>query len=259
MRLTISEIKEKAEVGDKFDFPAIVEKVYQMQKKNLQYAVGIQNVIVKDDSDKITVGMFIKNEEDAFDKNLEGKKVQVSGEYSTFQKNGKLYKNISKGKILIQEDTQKSDNSKSNNQSQQVSHNITPEQIRIECLKITLQHVDMLEEKTADTRDIINNAKLFEKYVTGNKIEGAVNTPEKAVEKAMEKAELKEKKEDPDLDLKVKTINYIMELTKENQSMNLVDDFVSKCGQENIKELTLKQLETLVSKLENTDESKIPF
>jgi hypothetical protein len=107
----------------------------------------------------------------------------------------------------------------------------------------------MLEEKTADTRDIINNAKLFEKYVTGNKIEGAVNTPEKAVEKAMEKAELKEKKEDPDLDLKVKTINYIMELTKENQSMNLVDDFVSKCGQENIKELTLKQLETLVSKL----------
>jgi hypothetical protein len=240
MRLTISEIKEKAEVGDKFDFPAIVEKVYQMQKKNLQYAVGIQNVIVKDDSDKITVGMFIKNEEDAFDKNLEGKKVQVSGEYSTFQKNGKLYKNISKGKILIQEDTQKSDNSKSN---------ITPEQIRIECLKITLQHVDMLEEKTADTRDIINNAKLFEKYVTGNKIEGAVNTPEKAVEKAMEKAELKEKKEDPDLDLKVKTINYIMELTKENQSMNLVDDFVSKCGQENIKELTLKQLETLVSKL----------
>jgi hypothetical protein len=40
-----------------------------------------------------------------------------------------------------------------------------------------------------------------------------------------------------------------MELAEENQSMNLVDDFVSKCGQENIKELTLKQLETLVSKL----------
>lgn len=265
MKLTISEIKEKAEVGDKFDFPAIVEKVYQMQKKDLQYAVGIQNVVVKDNTDKITVGMFIKTEEDEFKKDLEGKKVQVSGEYSTFQKNGKLYKNISKGKILIQEEDkpENANNSKSNSQSQQVfaTHNITPEQIRIECLKITLKHSEILKEQS-DTKEIIANAKLYEKYVTGNKIEGAVNTPEKAMEKA---GLLKEKKEeiseDPDLAEKVKKINYIMELAEENQSIEAVDDFIEKCGQGDIKELTLQQLETLVRKLETTppDESKIPF
>jgi hypothetical protein len=265
MKLTISEIKEKAEVGDKFDFPAIVEKVYQMQKKDLQYAIGIQNVVVKDDSDKITVGMFIKTEEDAFNKDLEGKKVQVSGEYSTFQKNGKLYKNISKGKILIQEEDkpENANNSKSS-QSQQVfaTHNITPEQIRIECLKITLKHSEILKDTKSDTQDLINNAKMFEKYVTGNKIEGAVNTPEKAMEKAgLLKEKKEEKSEDPDLAEKVKKINYIMELAEENQSMEAVDDFIKKCGQEDIKELTLKQLETLVKKLETTlpDESKIPF
>jgi len=263
MKLTISEIKEKAEAGDKFDFPAIVEKVYQMQKKDLQYAIGIQNVVVKDSSDKITVGMFIKTEEDEFKKDLEGKKVQVSGEYSTFQKNGKLYKNISKGKILIQEEDnpEKANNS---NQSQQVfaTHNITPEQIRIECLKITLKHSEILKDTKSDTQDLINNAKLYEKYVTGNKIEGAVNTPEKAMEKAgLLKEKKEEKSEDPDLAEKVKKINYIMELAEENQSMEAVDDFIEKCGQEDIKELTLQQLETLVRKLETTppDESKIPF
>lgn len=271
MKLTISEIKEKAEVGDKFDFPAIVEKVYQMQKKDLQYAIGIQNVVVKDNTDKITVGMFIKTEEDAFKKELEGKKVQVSGEYSTFQKNGKLYKNISKGKILIQEEDkpENANNSKSNSQSQQVfaTHNITPEQIRIECLKLAMKYIISIENDNRDgdifqAQEIVAEAKIYEKYVTGNKTEGAVNTPEKAMEKA---GLLKEKKEeiseDPDLAEKVKKINYIMELAEENQAIEAVDDFIEKCGQGDIKELTLQQLETLVRKLETTppDESKIPF
>ena len=267
MKLTISEIKEKAEVGDKFDFPAIVEKVYQMQKKDLQYAIGIQNVVVKDNTDKITVGMFIKTEEDEFKKDLEGKKVQVSGEYSTFEKNGKLYKNISKGKILIQEEG-KPEKANNPNQSQQVfaTHNITPEQIRIECLKITLKHIDILSnkgeinERVYDTKEIIGNAKLFEKYVTGNKIQGAVNTPEKAMEKA---GMLKEKNEDPDLAEKVKKINDIMELADESgdAGRKYVDDFVAKCGQDDIKKLTLQQLETLENKIKSVppSEENIPF
>lgn len=269
MKLTISEIKEKAEVGDKFDFPAIVEKVYQMQKKDLQYAIGIQNVVVKDDSDKITVGMFIKAEEDAFNKDLEGKKVQVSGEYSTFQKNGKLYKNISKGKILIQEEDkpENANNSKSNSQSQQVfaTHNITPEQIRIECLKITLQHTSMLEEKTTDTGEIINNAKLYEKYVTGgNKIKEATNTIEEVLDKAKKLFDSKMEEEvDEDLPEKVKKINYIMELADESgdEGRKYVDDFVEKCGQDDIKKLTLQQLETLENKVKSIppSEENIPF
>jgi len=40
MKLKISEIKKKADVGDKFDFPAIVKKVYPMKKKEMPYAIG---------------------------------------------------------------------------------------------------------------------------------------------------------------------------------------------------------------------------
>ena len=270
MKLTISEIKEKAEVGDKFDFPAIVEKVYQMQKKDLQYAIGIQNVVVKDNTDKITVGMFIKTEEDEFKKDLEGKKVQVSGEYSTFEKNGKLYKNISKGKILIQEEG-KPEKANNPNQSQQVfaTHNITPEQIRIECLKITLQHINILSNKgeinelISDTKEIIGNAKLFEKYVTGNKIEGAVNTTEEVLNKAKSLFKGKMEEVDEDLPEKVKKINYIMELADESgdEGRKYVDDFIAKCGQDDIKKLTLKQLETLENKIKSIppSEENIPF
>ena len=268
MKLTISEIKEKAEVGDKFDFPAIVEKVYQMQKKDLQYAIGIQNVVVKDNTDKITVGMFIKTEEDAFNKELEGKKVQVSGEYSTFQKNGKLYKNISKGKILIQEED-KPEKANNSNQSQQVfaTHNITQEQIRIECLKLAMKYIISIENDNRDgdifqAQEIVAEAKIYEKYVTGNKIEGAVNTTEEVLNKAKElfKGKIEE---DEDLPEKVKKINYIMELADESgdEGRDYVDDFVGKCKKENIKELTLKQLETLENKVKSIppSEENIPF
>jgi len=268
MKLTIKEIKEKAEKGDVFDFPATVKTVYPMKKRDMPYAIGVQNIIVKDDSDEITVGMFIKTEEDEFKKDLESKKVQVSGEYSTFQKNGKLYKNISKGKILIQEED-KPEKANNSNQSQQVfaTHNITPEQIRIECLKISLQYISIIEKADngdiPDTKEIIGNAKLFEKYVTGNKIEGAVNTTEEVLNKAKSLFKGKMEEVDEDLPEKVKKINDIMELADESgdEGRKYVDDFVAKCGQDDIKKLTLKQLETLENKVKSIppSEENIPF
>ena len=272
MRVPIKMIVENAQKGDQVEYSGVIKKVYEFKDKPTKWSIGNQTMIIADKTGEINTIVNIRTDRGIYGPEHEGKEVVVSGTASEWE--GK--KNVFGKKISFTENWQEEDrpekqkntSGKTEKQpdSQQVFATTTPEQIRIECLKITLKHSEILKDTKSDTQDLINNAKIFEKYVTGNKIEGAVNTPEKAVEKAMEKAGLlkeknEEKPEDPDLAEKVKKINCIMELAEENQSMETVDDFIGKCGQEDIKELTLKQLETLVKKLETTlpDESKIPF
>lgn len=263
MRVPIKMIVENAQKGDQVEYSGVIKKVYEFKDKPTKWSIGNQTMIIADKTGEINTIVNIRTDRGIYGPEHEGKEVVVSGTASEWE--GK--KNVFGKKISFTENWQEEDKpekANNSNQSQQVfaTHNITPEQIRIECLKITLKHSEILKDTKSDTQDLINNAKLYEKYVTGNKIEGAVNTPEKAMEKAgLLKEKKEEKSEDPDLAEKVKKINYIMELAEENQSMEAVDDFIEKCGQEDIKELTLQQLETLVRKLETTppDESKIPF
>ncbi len=270
MRVPIKMIVENAQKGDQVEYSGVIKKVYEFKDKPTKWSIGNQTMIIADKTGEINTIVNIRTDRGIYGPEHEGKEVVVSGTASEWE--GK--KNVFGKKISFTEDWQEEDrpekqkntSGKTEKQpdSQQVfaTHNITQEQIRIECLKITLKHIEILKDTKSDTQDLIANAKLFEKYVTGNKIEGAVNTPEKAIEKA---ETLKEKKtensDDPDLAEKVKKINYIMELAEENQSMETVDDFIGKCGQDDIKKLTLQQLETLENKVKSIppSEENIPF
>ena len=263
MKVPINLILENAQKGDQVEYSGKIKTVFPFKDKPTKWSIGNQTLVVKDNSGEINTVMSIKNDHAIYDKDIEGKEVVISGTLSEWE--GK--KNVFGKKLSFTDDWQpedkpKANNPKSNSQGQQVSYNITPEQIRIECLKATIQFLG--NEQSADTKEIIANAKLFEKYITGNKIEGAVNTPQKAMEKAgLLKEKNEEKPDDPDLAEKVKKINCIMELAEElgENGEARINDFIAKCGQEDIKELTLKQLEILLGKLETTppDESKIPF
>lgn len=275
MRVPIEMIIENAQKGDQVEYGGVIEKVFEFKDKKTQWSIGNQTIVVADDSGKINTVLNIRTDRNIYGPEHEGKEVVVSGVANEWE--GK--KNVFGKKISFTENWQEEDKpekqkntsgkTEKQSDSQQVfaTHNITPEQIRIECLKISLQHISIIEKNDngdiPDTKEIIGNAKLFEKYVTGNKIEGAVNTTEEVLNKAKSLFKGKMEEVDEDLPEKVKKINDIMELADESgdEGRKYVDDFVAKCGQEDIKELTLQQLETLVRKLETTppDESKIPF
>lgn len=274
MRVPIKMVIEDAKKGDQVEYSGVIEKVFEFKDKPTKWSIGNQTIVVADDSGKINTILNIRTDRNIYGPEHEGKEVVVSGIASEWK--GK--KNVFGKKISFTENWQEEDRqekqkntsgkTEKQSDSQQVfaTHNITPEQIRIECLKITLQHISIIEKNDngdiPDTKEIIANAKLFEKYVTGNKIEGAVNTTEEVLNKAKElfKGKIEE---DEDLPEKVKKINDIMELADESgdEGRDYVDDFIGKCKKENIKELTLKQLETLERKIKSIppSEENIPF
>lgn len=266
MKLTIREIKEKADVGDKFDFPAVVKKVYQMQKKEMQYAVGIQNVVVKDDTDEITVGMFIKAEEDAIDKKMEGKKVQVSGEYSTFQKNGKIYKNISKGKILLEEGY--SDNEKSQDTPNR-SENVQDLKIallddklymRLKLLEIAVNFLH--NQDGVEVRDIIDIAESLENdYMNKHNEQKPINKNSDLVNQAVEKAENLRKQKDLEIsDEKAVLIGDITNLIEEKNGFTMVDNIMKAQKVNMLDALDMNKLKAIHNSLIQLEsESDIPF
>jgi len=275
MRVPIKMIVENAQKGDQVEYSGVIKKVYEFKDKPTKWSIGNQTMIIADKTGEINTIVNIRTDRGIYGPEHEGKEVVVSGTASEWE--GK--KNVFGKKISFTENWQEEDRpekqkntsgkteKKSDSQQVFATHNITPEQIRIECLKISLQHISIIEKADngdmPDTKEIIGNAKLFEKYVTGNKIEGAVNTTEEVLNKAKSLFKGKMEEFDEDLPEKVKKINDIMELADESgdEGRNYVDDFVKKCGQDDIKKLTLKQLETLGNKVKSIppSEENIPF
>ncbi len=251
MKLTIKEIKEKAEVKDKCDFPATVKKVYDMRKKDMPYAIGTQNIVVKDDTDEITVGSFIKVEEDAFDRSLEGKKVQVSGEYSTFQKNGKLYKNISKGKILVEGGNEKPKQEQSSQSNKVYSDGILgTEGIRLGCLQRAIEFLKGTDDSQYNADSIIEIAKMFEIYVT-----------EKPKEKKPKpKDDLSQVEEKPlnEKDGLIKSIEDLAE-NKGKLAFDLIDNVLKNKNKQNLEDLNLTELRALQGSVDRVNEDQVPF
>lgn len=262
MRVPIKMIVENAQKGEQVEFSGTVKKVYDFKDKKTKWSIGNQTMVIKDDTGEINTVVNIRNDHQIYGKDIEGKEVVVSGTASEWEGKKKVFGK----KLSFTEDWQDEDKpqkAKAGNQKQ--TTNLTPEKIKIESLVIAeklIQHLDMKFKDAQEEWQVINVlANECVKYITGNKIEGAVNTPDEAVDKAKELSEKKE--EDPDLAEKVKKINYIMEMAEDNgeEARDYIDDFVKKCKAKNIKELTLKQLETLEKKMETfvPSEDNIPF
>lgn len=259
MKLNIKEIKEKAEVGDKLDFSAIVKKVYPMKKKDMPYAIGIQNITVKDDTDEITVSIFVKLAEDEFDQSIEGKKAQISGEYSTFQKDGKIYKNITKGKILIEgsETESKELNEKTNQISSQIPTGITEEAYKIELLKLGIDFAKEFGDKNLFTTEtIIEIAEYFDKhYIRPEKPKEKQNI----IKEAVYKAETLRKQKDSELtDEKAVLIGDINRLIEEKNGQTMVDRILEGQNVKTLEELEMPKLKAIYNSLEKMN-NNVPF
>jgi hypothetical protein len=220
----------------------------------MPYAIGIQNVVVKDDTDEITVGMFHKVEEDEFTRDIEGKKVQISGEYSTFQKNGTLYKNISKGKILIE----------GGNEKQETeallplkTTEISDAELKIRLLKLAINFAKEFDDKNQiTTKSIIEYAELFDtKYVRPEKPKAKPDI----VKQAVDKAETLRKQKDSELtDEKAVLIGDITRLIEEKNGQDMIDRILEGQKANNLEELDINRLKAIYNSLDKMS-NEVPF
>ena len=163
MRFTIAEIKKRAETEDKVNFKGIVDKVWDFNEKATKYSIGYQNIIVKDETDKIKVIFSkIKKKEDIYEKDIEGKKVEVSGKVSIYKDEVNIF-----GELSFEEEADKQKSQVVAKTGEVTSMGelriakqpgLTGEEIRLKCLFLAN---GLLRMENITAKEVIQEAKLF--------------------------------------------------------------------------------------------------
>jgi len=252
--LTIKEIKERCEKDDKVDFKGIVEKVFQFNEKKTDYKIGYQNIIVKDDTDKIKVIFTIKNSKDElYDSSIEGKKVQVTGKASIYNEQTNIF-----GKLIFEEEKGKEASpvgtQSGASQTELTVPEVTKEEIRMKCLELAQK---ILKEDKPGTKELIEAAIKFEGYVYGIKV--LSQKEEKGTSRKEE-----DKEEEPKGKLttdQIKKINTLMALveTRGDEGREIITEITERQNYKSVKEFTEEDMKEASGKLEQLGTSDIPF
>lgn len=265
MKFTIKEIKEKLENDDPAKFKATVDKVWEFKEKASKYYIGYQNIIVKDDTDKIKVIFSkIRKKEDIYKDDIEGKEVEVSGTVSfyTNPNSGEEEINIF-GVLKFEEEQMKSPVGIKSGVTQRpeallsVAGGITEEEIRLKCLTLAFA---MHKGNNPKPTDIIGTAQKFEKYVFPKAtVQVTKNKEEKPKE---EKNKPKGTNGNGDTSPEhIKQINILMALAENRgkEGKEYINDLIVIKGYKSIKEFLDEDVEEATKELEKMGTSDIPF
>ena len=265
MKLTIKEIKEKCENDDKVNFKGIVDKVWDFNEKETKYSIGYQNIIVKDDTDKIKVIFSkIKTKADIYSTSIEGKAVEVSGKVTIYKGETNVF-----GKLIFEEKEGlkdptgvKSGISQKPATELSIAGGITEEEIRLKCLSIALA---IYRGDSPNSTDVIRMANIFEKYVC----QGTLNVTQKPTTGEKEekpKPETGKQKNDSgngeELSPEhIKKINLLMALAENRGKEGKVylNDLIVVKGYKTIKEFLDEDIKEATDKLERMGTEEIPF
>ena len=267
MRFTIKEIKERAETEDKVNFKGIVDKVWDFNEKATKYSIGYQNIIVKDETDKIKVIFSkIKKKEDIYEKDIEGKKVEVSGKVSIYKDEVNIF-----GELSFEEEADKQKDQTVAKTGVVTSMGelriakqpgLTGEEIRLKCLFLAN---GLLRMENITAKEVIQEAKLFEGYVC--KISVAIETKTKESKENQKSETKKEKPKSENGDGEkltqehIKQINILMALAENRgeEGKEYLNDLIVIKGYKTIKEFEKEDIEEATKKLENMGTEEIPF
>lgn len=266
--MKINEIKERCEKGDKAKFEGIVDKVWGYNEKATKWAIGYQNVIIKDDTGKIKFVHTIKKskEEELYTSGIEGKEVKVDGTVSPYQgKSGKIENDIF-GELIFKDGSgglkspvgiKSGVSQKQPTAELSIAGGITEEEVKLKCLSLAMA---LLKEENPSTKDIIEVAKRFEEYV----IEDKKTTKDKVQQKA--KVENQKPKEEnvngnnisPD---HIKQINILMALVENrgNEGKEAINKIIKREGYKSVKDFDSKDIKEATEELEQMGSEDIPF
>ena len=255
--MTIKEIKEICENDDKVDFKGVVEKVWQFNEKKTDYKIGYQNIIVKDDTDKIKVIFTIKKSKDElYDNSIEGKEVEVSGKVSIYNEQTNIF-----GKLEFKEEEKALKSPvgiKSGIGQILTTPEMTKEEIRIRCLELAQK---LLKEDSPGTRDIIEAAAKFEGYIYNPKT--TIKAQHQKEEKKTSKKE-EEGGEEPKGKLtteQIKKLNTLMALVENRgeEGNHIITKITERQNYKSIKEFTEADIKEASGELEQLGSEDIPF
>lgn len=255
--LTIKEIKERCENDDKVDFKGIVEKVWQFNEKKTDYKIGYQNIIVKDDTDKIKIIFTIKkSKEELYDSSIEGKKVEVSGKVSIYNEQTNVF-----GKLIFEED--KKLESPKGIQSRVSELKVAPvgltqEEIRVKCLELSQK---VLKDDNPGTKNLIEAAQQFESYVCNPGV--TIKIQNTKGEKTTRKKK-GEEEEEPKGNLStehIKKINTLMALVENRgeEGKDIITEITERNNYKSIKDFNEEAMKEAHGRLEQIGSEDIPF
>ena len=273
MKLTIKEIKEKCEADDPVKFKATVDKVWDFKEKITKYYIGYQNIIVKDDTDKIKVIFSkIKKQEDIYKDDIEGKEVEISGTVSFYTNPNSGEKEINIFGALTfekEEEEPKTQGGAVETGELRVAKQpgLTGSEIRLKCLFIAKGILALDNPKAID---LVEQAIILERYVRSSPgIVGAKPKETKKKEQQPEREQQEEddesKKENGDVGKlsqeRIKQINMLMALAENRgeKGKYIISDKVKREGYKSAKELTDQDIKDLTRELEEMGTEDIPF
>ena len=256
--LTIKEIKERCENDDKVDFKGIVEKVWQFNEKKTDYKIGYQNIIVKDDTDKIKVIFTIKKSKDElYDSNIEGKEAEVSGKVSIYNEQTNVF-----GKLKFKEEIKELKSPKGIqsgiSELRVEPTRLTPEEIRIKCLELAQK---LLKEDNPGTKELTEAAQRLENYVCNPGVTIKIQHTKggKTTKKKKE-----EEGEEPKGNLSVehiKKVNTLMALVENRgeEGKEIINEITERNNYKSIKDFNDKDMKEASGRLEQIGSEDIPF
>lgn len=262
MKLTIKEIKEKCENDDPIKFKGIVEKVWDFNEKETKFSIGYQNIIIKDDTDKIKVIFSsIKTKADIYTASIEGKAVGVSGKVTIYKGETNVF-----GKLTFEDKKElaspvgiKSGVSQKPMTELSIAGGITEEEIRLKCLSLALE---IYKEDSPNASKVLVMANIFEKYVcqkTSNETQKSEATTGKKEENNQKPKGISENGElSPE---HIKQINLLMALAENRgkEGKIYLNDLIVIKGYKTIKEFLDEDIKEATDKLEKMGTEEIPF
>lgn len=240
MLVTIKEIMGRAQQDDKVEFKGKVKKVFEFKAKKTKWTVGTQGIIVQDDTDEIKVIVNIKNEQVTYDNSIEGKEVEVHGKVSIYNNNKNIF-----GKLILDEPEP------INRKSSEMPQASGKEKIKLSCLQRAIEFAQKFSPSEYTTDEIIDVAKKFERYVTGEILKPKIELPKDEVSQ-VEEEKLTEKEK------LIKSIEEIAEDKKE-LAWNLIENVLKNKGKKNIEDLNMTELRALENSVAGVHSEEVPF
>lgn len=211
MNFSIKEIKEKFEKDDKVEFSGIVKKVHNFNDKPTKFAIGNQGILITDGNDDIKVIVTIKDNSMIYQKDIEGKRVHVSGKLSEWEGVKNVFGKIEFMDELSEKPEKQDDKNK------------------LEMLKLAIQFAG----KEMNAKEVIETAEMFRNYVYGKNIETI----------------LKKDSEIP-ADDKVRLIKNITVLMQEKNAQEMIENILKNNKVSSLDELDTSRLKAIESSLE---------
>lgn len=211
MNFSIKEIKEKFEKDDKVEFSGIVKKVNNFNDKPTKFAIGNQGILITDGNDDIKVIVTIKDNSMIYQKEIEGKRVHVSGKLSEWEGVKNVFGKIEFMDELPEKPEKQDDKNK------------------LEMLKLAIQFAG----KEMNAKEVIETAEIFYNYIYGKNIEII----------------LKKDSEIP-TDDKVRLMKNITVLMQEKHAQEMVENILKNNKVSSLDELNIAKLKAIESSLE---------